>query len=75
MKRILFFVLLAVLACSCAAGRYGRGPESRDIEARTGHEGMLRAVEYPSGERQLSDRRMVVYLPRKAHNKRAVFTG
>lgn len=64
MKRILFFVLLAVLACSCAAGRYGRGPESRDIEARTGHEGMLRAVEYPSGERQLSDRRMVVYLPK-----------
>ena len=37
MRRFLFFLLLAAGLCSCATGRYGRGPESRDIERLPGY--------------------------------------
>ena len=63
MRRILFILLLASGLCSCATGRYGRGPESRDIERLPGFEGIIEAVDYPSSEPQLTGRRMVVYLP------------
>lgn len=63
MKRFLTYLLAAFLLCSCSAARYASGPQSRDIEARTGHRGILRAVSYPSSEPKLSERRMVVYLP------------
>ena len=63
MRRILFILLLAAGLCSCATGRYGRGPESRDIERLPGFEGIIEAVDYPSSEPQLTGRRMVVYLP------------
>ncbi len=63
MRRFLFFLLLAAGLCSCATGRYGRGPESRDIERLPGFEGIIEAVNYPSSEPQLTERRMVVYLP------------
>ncbi|MCR4823846.1 MAG: hypothetical protein K5849_00645 [Bacteroidales bacterium] len=62
MKKILPFLLMAVLACSCSMARYARGPRTQDIEARSGR-GIIEAVEYPSGERDLSKRRMTVYLP------------
>ncbi len=64
MRRFLVLLLLAGGLCSCATGRYGRGAESRDIEALPGFEGIIEAVEYPSGEKQLSERRMIVYLPK-----------
>lgn len=63
MKRLLPFLLLAAGLCSCATGRYGRGPESRDIESLPGYKGIIEAVNYPSSEKQLTERRMVVYLP------------
>lgn len=63
MRRFLFFLLFAAGLCSCATGRYGRGPESCDIERLPGFEGIIEAVNYPSSEPQLTERRMVVYLP------------
>lgn len=63
MRRSLFILLLTAALCSCATGRYGRGPESRDIERLPGFEGIIEAVNYPSSEPRLTERRMVVYLP------------
>jgi len=39
------------------------GPENREIEAIPGCKGIIQAVEYPSSEKDLALRRMVVYLP------------
>ncbi len=64
MKKVLPFLLLALLACSCSMARYARGPESREIEGLTGFDGIIETVTYPSGERELSERRFVVYLPK-----------
>ena len=63
MKRLLLYLLAAVLLCSCATARYARGPQSGEIEARSGQRGILEAVSYPSSEPKLRERRMVVYLP------------
>ena len=63
MKRILFYLMLLVVACSCSAARYARGPESSEITALPGYDGIIEAVTYPSSEPDLSVRRMVVYLP------------
>ncbi|MBQ9661173.1 MAG: esterase family protein [Bacteroidales bacterium] len=63
MKHPIGCLLLAALLCSCSAARYVRGPQSADIEARTGQRGIIEAVRYPSSEPRLSERRMVVYLP------------
>jgi len=54
----------ALLAASCSAARYARGPRTAEIEARSGFEGVLETVTYPSSERGLSHRRAVVYLPK-----------
>lgn len=64
MKKVLPLLLLALLACSCSMARYARGPESRDIEALAGYDGIIQAVSYPCSEPDLSERRMVVYLPK-----------
>ncbi len=64
MKKVLPFLLLVLLACSCSMARYARGPESRDIEGLSGYDGIIRTVTYPSREPKLSERRMVVYLPK-----------
>lgn len=63
MKRCLILLATALLACSCAVGRYAAGPASADIEARANFDGTLRAVNYHSSERVLTERRMLVYLP------------
>ena len=64
MKRLFYLMLLSAILCSCATGRYGRGPENRDIERLgVGRAGLLEVVDYPSSEPQLTGRRMVVYLP------------
>jgi enterochelin esterase family protein len=63
MKRCLALLFLAFLTCSCAVGRYARGPESADIEAKYHFDGVLRAVNYHSSEKMLTERRMLVYLP------------
>ena len=60
--RHLLFPLLLVLA-SCANARFARGPESEDIEALPGYRGTIKAVRYASSEKDLTERRMVVYLP------------
>lgn len=64
MRRIPAYLLLAAMLCSCSAGRYARGPQTREIMARTGQRGTVEAISYPSGEAGLSERRMVVYLPK-----------
>ena len=64
MKKILPFLLLAFLACSCSMARYVRGPKTEEIEARTGQEGIIETVTYRCSEPDLSERRMVVYLPK-----------
>ena len=64
MRNVLHFLLLAVLACSCSMARYVRGPQTQEIEARTGQEGIIETVTYRSSEPDLSERRMVVYLPK-----------
>lgn len=64
--RLLLPALLAaaaLLAASCSVARYARGPQTAEIEARTGFEGFLETVTYPSSEKDLASRRMVVYLP------------
>lgn len=63
MRHFPAYLLLAAVLCSCATARYARGPQSRDIEARSGQRGIIEAVTFPSGEPGLSERRMVVYLP------------
>ena len=57
------WVALLALLCSCSVARYARGPETRDIESIPGVRGTIRAVNYPSSEKNLGHRRMVVYLP------------
>ena len=61
--RLLVWILLLSVLCSCSVARYARGPESRDIEAIPGCRGTIQAVDYPSSEKNLNHRRMVVYLP------------
>jgi len=66
MKRCPAFLLLAALLwglCSCSVARYARGPESSEIESLPGYDGIIETVRYPSSEPDLSERRMVVYLP------------
>ena len=63
MKRLAFWILPFLLFCSCSAARYARGPENREIEDIRGCRGTIQAVEYPSSERDLDHRRMLVYLP------------
>lgn len=64
MRRMLTYVLLLVLLCSCGtAARFAKGPASADILSRSGFDGILEVVDYPCSEPDLSQRRMVVYLP------------
>ena len=63
MKRILFYLMVLVVASSCAAARYAQGPETSEITALPGYDGIIEAVIYPSSEPDLSVRRMVIYLP------------
>lgn len=62
-RQWIIWLLLLFLLCSCSAARYAQGPESRDIEAIPGCRGTIRAADYPSSEKNLDHRRMVVYLP------------
>ena len=61
--RLSVWVAILALLCSCSVARYARGPETRDIESISGVRGTIQAVNYPSSEKDLSHRRMVVYLP------------
>ena len=64
MKRFFLYLILAVVLCACGtAARYGRGPENSVLEALPG-EGIVEAVYYPSSEPHLTQRRMLVYLPK-----------
>ena len=63
MKRLILWLLLLVATCSCSAARYAMGPDSREIESIPGCRGTIQAVDYPSSEKDLDHRRMVVYLP------------
>lgn len=59
-------VLLAamLLTCSCAVGRYASGPQNDEIEAKVaGFDGTMRIINYHSSEKQIAERRMLVYLP------------
>ena len=56
-------LLLLVLLASCSSARYATGPDSERIRAMEGFRGRIEAVEYPTAEKNLSRRRMVVYLP------------
>lgn len=56
-------LLLLVLLASCSSARYATGPDSERIRAMEGFRGRIEAVEYPTVEKNLSRRRMVVYLP------------
>lgn len=62
-NKLSVIVLFVLLLSSCSVARYARGPESRDIENLEGCRGIIQAVEYPSSEKDLHHRRMVVYLP------------
>ena len=63
MKRLTAWLSVLILACSCSVARYAAGPENWEIEAIQGCKGIIQAVEYPSSEKGLAMRRMVVYLP------------
>ena len=63
MRRILPYILLLALACSCATARYAAGPKTDEILAISGYDGIIEAVTYPCSEPDLTERRMVVYLP------------
>ena len=58
-----FNILLPVfLVCSCSISRFLKGPDTSDIMALEG-EGTVEAVTYVPTEEDLSQRRMIVYLP------------
>ena len=63
MKRVFPYILLLALACSCASARFATGPRTEDILSISGCDGIVEAVTYPCSEPDLSERRMVVYLP------------
>ncbi len=63
MRRILPYIILLALACSCATARYTAGPRTDEILAISGYDGIIEAVTYPCSEPDLTERRMVVYLP------------
>ncbi len=63
MKRLISYILLALCLASCANARFARGLAKAEIEAMTGFEGSVRVVTYPSREKRIHSRRMVVYLP------------
>ena len=63
MRRILPYIMLLALACSCATARYAAGPKTDEILAISGYDGIIEAVTYPCSEPDLTERRMVVYLP------------
>lgn len=63
MRRILLYLLVLAAASSCAVARYAQGPETGDILALPGYDGIIEAVTFDSSEPDLSQRRMVVYLP------------
>ena len=65
MKRFLLLGMLAAVLCSCGtAARFYRGEESSEIEAMPAYGGTIEAVYYPSSEKHVTQRRMVVYLPK-----------
>ena len=61
--RPVFLLSLLVLLASCSAARYAAGPSSEQIRSMAEFQGRIEAVEYPTAEKNLSRRRMVVYLP------------
>lgn len=65
MRRFLLWLLLVAILSSCAtAARFYRGEESREIEEMPAYGGKIEAVYYPSSEKHITQRRMVVYLPK-----------
>lgn len=65
MKRLLLWLLLVAVLSSCAtAARFYRGEESSEIEEMPAYGGTIEAVYYPSSEKHITQRRMVVHLPK-----------
>ena len=65
MKRFLLLLTLASALCACStAARFYRGEESTEIEAMPAYGGTIEAVYYPSSEKHVTHRRMIVYLPK-----------
>lgn len=63
MKRIVPFIVFVLFLASCANARFATGPSDSEIESIGGFDGTIETVTFPSGEKRLSERRMVVYLP------------
>lgn len=65
MSKILPLLLTSLLLCACGnALYYSRGPADSEIEGLQGYDGIIRAVDCPSSEKDLTKRRITVYLPR-----------
>ena len=62
-KHPLLLCAILIFVCSCANVRYLHVAESSEIEGLKGYRGTVRAVNYKSSEKALTERRMVVYLP------------
>ena len=56
-------VFFLLLLCACTNMRYVIVADSAEIESLPGYDGTIRAVTYPCSEKDLTERRMVVYLP------------
>lgn len=63
MRRFLTLLSAAIVLVSCASARYAKGPDSREIESITDLDGKVVTAEYPTGEKGLTKRRLVAYLP------------
>ena len=63
MRKLLVALPLLLCLLSCANARYARGADSEDIETLPVCDGTIKALPYKSSEADLTERRMVVYLP------------
>ncbi len=66
---VLLLVAVSLVFGSCASSRYARGLDSEDIETLPVCDGTIKAVPYKSSDVGLSERRMVVYLPRSYYKE------
>ena len=62
LSRFLWGILLLGAVCSCATARFAVGPSDAQIQTLPA-EGIVKAVIYPSSEKDIESRRLLVYLP------------